>query len=53
MLQGRRRIKCRALTFMDHGFARRFLVLDELTEELHRSEKAAYEKLDLAVPEAA
>jgi two-component system nitrogen regulation sensor histidine kinase NtrY len=44
-LQGRRRIRCRALHFMDRGFARRFLLMDELTEELHRSEKAAYEKL--------
>jgi len=44
-LQGSRRIRCQASTFMDRGFARRFLVLDELTEELHRSEKAAYEKL--------
>ena len=44
-LQGRRRIRCHALTFMDRGFARRFLLMDELTEELHRSEKAAYEKL--------
>jgi two-component system nitrogen regulation sensor histidine kinase NtrY len=44
-LQGRRRVRCRALTFMDRGFARRFLLLEELTEELHRSEKAAYGKL--------
>jgi len=44
-LGGRRRVKCQALTFMDRGFARRFLLMDELTEELHRTEKAAYEKL--------
>jgi len=44
-LQGRRRVRCQVLTFMDRGFARRFLLLDELTEELHRTEKAAYEKL--------
>jgi len=44
-LQGSRRVRCQASTFMDRGFARRFLVLDEMTEELHRSEKAAYEKL--------
>jgi signal transduction histidine kinase len=30
---------------MDRGFPRRFLLLDELTEELHRTEKRAYEKL--------
>jgi nitrogen fixation/metabolism regulation signal transduction histidine kinase len=44
-VQGRRRIRCRGLTFMDRGFTRRFFVMDEMTEELHRSEKAAYEKL--------
>ncbi len=44
-VQGRRRILAGALTFMDRGFARKFIMLDELTEELHRSEKAAYEKL--------
>ncbi len=44
-LDGRRRVKCQALTFMDRGFTRRFLLMDELTEELHRTEKAAYEKL--------
>jgi nitrogen fixation/metabolism regulation signal transduction histidine kinase len=44
-LQGRRRIRASVLTFMDRGFARRFILMDELTEELHRSEKSAYEKL--------
>lgn len=44
-LGGRRRVKCQALTFMDRGFAHRFLLMDELTEELHRTETAAYEKL--------
>jgi len=44
-LQGPRRVRCRALHFMDRGFARRFILMDELTEELHRSEKIAYEKL--------
>jgi two-component system nitrogen regulation sensor histidine kinase NtrY len=44
-LRGARRVRCRALHFMDRGFARRFLLLDELTQELHRSEKQAYEKL--------
>jgi two-component system nitrogen regulation sensor histidine kinase NtrY len=44
-LQGPRRVRCRALHFMDRGFARRFILMDELTEELHRSEKSAYEKL--------
>ncbi len=44
-LQGRRRVKCQRLAFMDRGFQRPFLLLDELTEELHRSEKTAYGKL--------
>lgn len=44
-LHGSRRIRCQALHFMDRGFARRFILLDELTDELFRSEKGAYEKL--------
>jgi nitrogen fixation/metabolism regulation signal transduction histidine kinase len=43
--RGPRRVKCRALHFMDRGFARRFILMEELTEELYRTEKAAYEKL--------
>lgn len=31
--------------FFDRGFARRFLLLEELTEELQSSERATYEKL--------
>ncbi|MEO7497130.1 MAG: ATP-binding protein, partial [Massilia sp.] len=31
--------------FFDRGFARHFLLIDELTEELESSEKATYEKL--------
>jgi signal transduction histidine kinase len=30
---------------MDRGFARQFVLMEELTDELFRSEKAAYEKL--------
>ena len=44
-LRGRRRVRCLTATFMDRGFPRHFLLLDELTDELHRSEKHAYEKL--------
>lgn len=44
-LNGPRRVRCRALHFMDRGLARRFILIDELTDELHRTEKAAYEKL--------
>lgn len=42
---GRRKVRCRRLSFMDRGFARTCLMLEELTRELHASEKAAYEKL--------
>jgi nitrogen fixation/metabolism regulation signal transduction histidine kinase len=45
ILRGRRRVRCQAATFMDRGFPRRFLLLDELTDELHKTEKHAYEKL--------
>jgi len=45
VLSGRRRVRCQAATFMDRGFPRRFLLLDELTDELHSTEKHAYEKL--------
>jgi nitrogen fixation/metabolism regulation signal transduction histidine kinase len=44
-LQGRRRVKCRKSQFLDRGFPRTFILMEELTEELRRSEKAAYEKL--------
>jgi two-component system nitrogen regulation sensor histidine kinase NtrY len=42
---GRRRVRCQAASFMDRGFPRGFLLLDELTDELHRTQKHAYEKL--------
>ena len=44
-VRGRRRVRCQAAVFMDRGFPRRFFILDELTEELHKTEKHAYEKL--------
>ncbi|MCG3158787.1 MAG: Adaptive-response sensory-kinase SasA [bacterium] len=44
-VQGRRRVKCQRSQFFDQGFPRAFFLLEELTEELRRSEKAAYEKL--------
>ncbi len=44
-IRGRRKVRCRRLSFMDRGFARTCLMLEELTKELHASEKAAYEKL--------
>jgi two-component system nitrogen regulation sensor histidine kinase NtrY len=44
-LLGSRRIKIQRSEFFDRGFARAFFVLEELTEELRRSERSAYEKL--------
>ena len=44
-VQGARRVKCHRGTFLDRGFPRAFLLLEELTEELRQYEKAAYEKL--------
>lgn len=44
-LGGSRRVKVQRSEFLDRGFARAFLVLEELTEEIRLSEKAAYEKL--------
>jgi two-component system nitrogen regulation sensor histidine kinase NtrY len=45
MLPGGRRAKASRGTFMDRGFSRTFLLIEELTEELRQAEKAAYEKL--------
>jgi two-component system nitrogen regulation sensor histidine kinase NtrY len=44
-VQGARRVKCHRGTFLDRGFPRTFLLMEELTEELRQFEKAAYEKL--------
>ncbi len=44
-LRGGRRVKCQRRLFFDRGFTRSFILLEELTEELRQSEKAAYEKL--------
>ncbi|HEY9422124.1 MAG TPA: HAMP domain-containing protein, partial [Thermoanaerobaculia bacterium] len=44
-LQGGRRLKATRAEFFDQGFPRSFLLLEELTEELRASEKAAYGKL--------
>jgi nitrogen fixation/metabolism regulation signal transduction histidine kinase len=43
--QGGRRVRAQRGTFLDRGFPRSFFLLEELTEELRQSEKAAYEKL--------
>jgi two-component system, NtrC family, nitrogen regulation sensor histidine kinase NtrY len=44
-LMSRQRIKCQRSQFFDRGFLRDFILMEELTEELRQSEKAAYEKL--------
>jgi two-component system, NtrC family, nitrogen regulation sensor histidine kinase NtrY len=43
--RGARRLKITRVEFRDRGFAKSFYVIEELTEELRLSEKAAYEKL--------
>lgn len=45
LAQGRRRLKASRAELFDRGFPRSFLILEELTEELRASEKAAYGKL--------
>jgi two-component system nitrogen regulation sensor histidine kinase NtrY len=42
---GARRLKVSRAEFRDRGFAKSFYLIEELTEELRLSEKAAYEKL--------
>ena len=42
---GARRLKVSRAEFRDRGFAKSFYVIEEMTEELRLSEKAAYEKL--------
>lgn len=44
-IAGRRRVKCERAQFLDRGFHRSFFLFEELTEELRKSEKAAYDKL--------
>lgn len=42
---GGRRMKITRAEFRDRGFAKSFYIIEEMTEELRVSEKAAYEKL--------
>jgi PAS domain-containing protein len=42
---GGRRVRCVLGSFVERGFPRRFVLLEELTEELRRYERLAYEKL--------
>jgi nitrogen fixation/metabolism regulation signal transduction histidine kinase len=43
--KGIRRIKCTKSRFIDKGFQRYFVLMEELTKEIRQSEKSAYEKL--------
>jgi nitrogen fixation/metabolism regulation signal transduction histidine kinase len=45
LTHGRRRLKVSRTELFDRGFPRHFLIVEELTEELRSSEKAAYGKL--------
>jgi two-component system nitrogen regulation sensor histidine kinase NtrY len=40
-----RRLRCLRAEFFDRGFGRSYYTIEELTEELRRSERSAYEKL--------
>lgn len=42
---GRQRLRCWRGEFFDRGFLRPFFIVEELTEELRASEKAAYDKV--------
>lgn len=44
-VDGRRRLRFWRGEFMDRGFGRAFFLIEELTEELRASERAAYEKV--------
>jgi two-component system, NtrC family, nitrogen regulation sensor histidine kinase NtrY len=44
-LWGGRRARCQRGAFVDRGFPRSFMVVEELTEELRQFERAAYGKL--------
>ena len=43
--QGGRRLRCLKSHFLDRGFARSFILMEELTEELRQSERTAYGNL--------
>jgi len=45
ILRGTRKVLCRKSSFLDRGHSRTFFLFEELTEELRKSERAAYEKL--------
>ena len=44
-LHGIRKVRCQKSHFLDQGHPRTFYIIEELTEEIRKTEKAAYEKL--------
>lgn len=44
-VDGLRKLRVQRSDFVDRGFPRSFYLIDEITDELHASERAAYEKL--------
>lgn len=44
-ISGLRTYKCRKAHFLDHGFQHHFILIEELTEEIAKAEKKAYEKV--------
>ncbi|MFC1726724.1 PAS domain-containing sensor histidine kinase, partial [candidate division KSB1 bacterium] len=44
-LNGNRKFKVHKLYFLDRGFTRDFIMIEELTKEIQQSEKNAYEKI--------
>ena len=45
LVQGRRRLKATRSQYLDQGFFKDFMLIDELTEELRSAERSAYAKL--------
>lgn len=44
-IEGGRKLKCHRSQFLDRGFSKDFILIEELTEEIRQSEKSAYEKI--------
>ena len=45
LASGGRQMRCHHGSFVDRGFPRRFLLIEELTDEIRQAERNAYEKL--------
>ena len=44
-ISGMKTFRCQKASFVDQGFSHNFIVIEELTEELLKTERAAYEKV--------